>query len=218
MATSPESSENGFDSDLAEELEQLESYSYGDHVEVKITGVERQNGEKVTVGFTPPLGSEFEREMDVPVDPSMETEFTRLLREAGRNYSNASEIVDDRVPAKYTDDGWVIQYSEPDYSIRERLSNLYQEGVSKQGLKSAGYSLAALGTFIYWPVTGIVFAAVMFGNDDSEDLEIGPGMDFIISAFFYVIGLGFWLIASLVVKFIAASIGFQFPVEVNLIL
>lgn len=216
MTASTENAQAGFDSDFAEELEQLEYYSHGDYVEVEVTSVNRPDDNTATVVFTPPLGGEFEREMDVPVDPSTETEFTRLLEEAGRNFSTASEIVGDRVPAKYTDDGWVIQYTEPKFSVRERVSKTYTEGVTKDDLLVGGLTAAALGAFIYWPVTGIFVSLAFWLHDiDDDDTE---DMPFMGAVFTYGIGLLLWGFVSMVVRIVAGLLGFQFPVEVTLLL
>jgi len=85
--------EEQFSEELQEELDQLEYWSHGDQVDVEITGVERSDEETVTVTFDPPAGDEFTQRMELPVDPAMRTDFTRLLETVGYNYSNASDMV-----------------------------------------------------------------------------------------------------------------------------
>jgi len=131
------------------------------------------------VTFNPPAGADFTREMDVPVDPSYETEFTALLRTAGYNYDNAEQIVGERVPAHYTDDGWQIDYEPPDMTITERV----REWVD---LYHVAVAMGMAGAFVFWPIAGIITPIVLYVVFENK---WGPG-DCLL---FYLFVLGIWL-------------------------
>lgn len=197
------------DQSLADDLEQLDYYSAGDAVEIRVESVQRGDDERTAVvTFDPPLGEPFEREMDVPVDPSMETEFTKLLRTTGYAYQNIADIAGARLPAQYTDDGWDIKYDnlpEPGPTLLERIGS-----VAEAALVGA----VVVGTFIYWPVAGLVICAglLLENNDVVGGDEVSYGIwD---TPLLYVSGLAVWYGVSLVIRIVAAALGIQFPVEV----
>jgi len=217
MATAKQT-ETDFDSEFAEELEQLEYYSHGDYVEVEIISVERKTGDKAVVTFSPPLGDAFMKEMSISIDPSTDTEFTKLLREAGRNFTTASEIVGDRVPAKYTEDDWEIQYSEPERSFKERATACYEEGLTEEKLMDLAGVAAVIGAVFYWPISGLAVSlyAWLSEPEDEDDEELG--FDLFAAAIMYGMGLLLWSLGFSIVTGIGHLIGIQFPVEVTLLL
>lgn len=185
MAVTDASPQQQFDQELAEELEQLEYYSFGDYVEILVTGVEGLGNGQVRVKFDPPAGEPFNRDMAVPVDPNHQTKFTELLETAGYNYSTAAAVVGERVPAQYTDDGWEFLY-RPDYdsrvtAIRARFPKADYELLAK--------ALCASGGVAVWPVLGIPLLYVIAeeGEDDWADLF-----------FAYTMGLMGWIMVVLV--------------------
>jgi len=215
MAAKTEKAPDGFDTEFADELEQLEYYSHGDYVEVEITSVDRKDGDAAVVTFSPPLGDAFMKEMDIPIDPSTETEFTNLLRETGRNFTTASDIVGDRVPAKYTEDEWEIQYSEPKLSIKERARKAYNQGVTEENLKDAAISAAIIGAVLYWPISGILVSLLSATSSDDED---DPSISLTGAVMLYAIGTVIWTAGYTTMTWFAGLLGFTFPVEVTLLL
>ncbi|QCC57222.1 hypothetical protein [Natrinema thermotolerans] len=199
---------DGFDSGFAEELEQLEYYSHGDYVEVKITGVERTGDREASVTFDPPVGDPFTLDMEVPLDPSESTEFTRLLHTCGRNFGNAEAMIGDRIKASYEDDGWNLEYAEPERTRWERLE------------ANAGDVLRAFGiasVLAWWPIAGLAVAVVFAlgevdeAEDDEEEVGFGPIGGFIL----YGIVLVLWLLGTAVLTTALGMVGIQFPVEVT---
>lgn len=182
-------SEQGqFDEQLAEELEELEYYSFGDYVEVLVSDVERLKNNQVRVTFDPPAGDSFIKEMDAPVDPNHRTGFTELLETAGYRYSNASGVVGERVPAKFTDDGWEIVY-RPQFDsrmekIRYRLPEVWVD------YELLSLALCMSGGLIFWPLTGIPFLYYLTRVDD--DLNGNWGEIFVT----YMFGTIIWMMLS----------------------
>lgn len=205
----------GFDTALAEKLEQLEYYSHGDHVEVEIASVDHTVEGVADVTFSPPIGEDFTIEMDVPVNPGVETVFMKLLRETGRNFSTAPDIVGDRVPAKYTDSGWEIQYTQPELSTRERAAKIKDSMFSLDGLKSI-YSLMLLaGFFLYYPLASpFLFAyELAYGSPDGEvEMPLGA----MVMAYF--VGTAIWVLGMATFTEVAHQLGYQFPIEVTYVL
>lgn len=140
------------------------------------------NSDKVKVTFNPPAGDEFTKHMIVPKDPSHETEFTALLRTVGRNYDTAEGIIGERVPANYTDDGWEINYEEPDMSVRERARETVHERFDVHGFL---YGCAVATTLLLWPVAAPISISVMAKDKEST---VDPSGAFLT----YLLGLAMW--------------------------
>lgn len=177
-----------FDEELAEELEQLEYYSFGDYVEVLVKEVRRLKNDQVRVTFDPPAGDSFYKEMDAPVDPNHRTAFTELLETAGYRYSNASGLVGERIPAKYTDDGWEIIH-QPQFDSRIEKLRFKLPSVTADG-RLFWLSLCASGGLIFWPLTGIPLLYYFGVMDDDETMEWG---DALVT---YAFGLMFWMMLA----------------------
>lgn len=188
--------ERQFDQEFADELEQLSYYSHGDHVEVKIVGVGRTADLTATVTFAPPVGDTFDIEMAVPVDPSTDAEFTDLLSLAGQNFDTAQDCIGERIPAQYTDEGWVIQYPEPEYSYRERAWG----GVAK--LKDAKYRAAftitgTIGALLLWPIAALFGFGFAVSTEQDEDLA---DFDIVDAALLYPVTSGIWFLLFTMVR------------------
>lgn len=196
----------GFDEDFAAQLEELDYYAQGEHVEVEITAVEH-HGDAVTVTFDPPVGDAFDRTMEVPHDPAAETEFTKLLRTAGRGYSNAEDVIGDRVPAQYADDGWEIQYDEPERSIQGRI----RDGWERRA-ESLFFGAMAVSALFYWPVMGpfVLIVAELYASED-DDLE---GIGLFFGTFTYLLGTGVWYMLNTLLRSALTAMGFPFPIRV----
>lgn len=177
-----------FDESLQEDLDRLEYYAHGDYVEVEVTGVQRVSDDKIRVNFDPPAGGSFSRRMEIPVDPSYDTEFTRLLDSAGFNYSTASSIVGERVPFRYTDDGWEHVYTPYNGTVERLRYELSNTNVKKMFL-----AVALAGGLALFPVTGLF---LFVEASESEENSYGD------AAVAYLFGTAIW--TMLVVLFLAS--------------
>lgn len=207
MATAQGGTESQFDGELAEELSHLETYSHNDYVEVKIGPVGYPDDRTATVEFHPPVGESFEKEMEVPVDPSTTTEFTKLLDEMGQNFDTASKMVGDRVPAKFTEDGWEIQYSP---TTKEQVRNL---------IRNIGIGLAVFGGIVYWPVSGVIAVVAAYRSwviDEGFDEPSERFISGVVLVILYMVGTLVWSIFFMLIHASMEYVGFQLPVGVLL--
>lgn len=175
-----------FDESLQDDLDQLEYYSHGDYVEVKVTSVERLGDDEVLVNFEPPAGEAFSRKMEIPVDPSYDTEFTRLLDSAGFNYSTASNIVDERVPFRYTEDGWEHVYIPYDNFVEKHIMNL-----RSMDLKQVLEIIAIVGGVATFPVSGLLL--ILWASVE-EDEDVAAGV------LLYLMMLFIWLFVFFLIQ------------------
>lgn len=184
-------SDEAFDSELADELEQLEYYSTSSSVEVEVISVTKTN-DSVKIRFRPPVGNDFTRRWELPRSPEQETKFTAVLDHTGHRLSTADKIIGDYVLFTYTVDGWELDIPEVKPGWRDRVRN----SVNTVALHDFMTGLSYIGGFAILPVIAIPLMIWLASRDRYHWIEAVYGVFLALIAWFLTLSSGLALLSA----------------------